>query len=74
MNEEDVERQFDIAVARAGLTVPPERRPVMLAAFEDVLAWSAMLTAPARAPALEPSNTYSVAGMAGVARAEGGAS
>jgi hypothetical protein len=68
MSEEDIERQFDTAVARAGLTIPPDRRPVMLAAFKDVLAWSDLLTSTRRPESLEPSNTYSAAGIVAATR------
>lgn len=38
----DPETEFDIALARAGLTLPPERRAPM---FEAFLAWRALRAA-----------------------------
>ena len=35
----DPETEFDIALARAGLTIPPERRAAM---YEGFLAWRAL--------------------------------
>jgi hypothetical protein len=38
----DPETEFDIALARAGIVIPPERRAAM---FEGFLAWRALATA-----------------------------
>ncbi|BDG73810.1 hypothetical protein [Roseomonas fluvialis] len=35
----DPDTEFDIALARAGVTVPPDRRPAMMEGF---LAWRAL--------------------------------
>ena len=54
MNPNDLEAEFDAAIARAGLTVPPERREAMLEGFR---AWRDLrreLTAPMPV-ATEPS-------------------
>lgn len=46
MPEVDPETEFDICLARAGITLPPERRAAM---FEAFLAWRSL-----RAPLSEP--------------------
>jgi hypothetical protein len=33
--QDDIEIEFDMVTRRAGLTVPPERRPALLQAFRD---------------------------------------
>ena len=50
----DPETEFDIALARAGITVPPERRAAM---FEGFLAWRVMRATLAEPPppATEPA-------------------
>jgi hypothetical protein len=38
----DPETEFDIALARAGITLPPDRRPAM---YEGFLAWRTLRAA-----------------------------
>lgn len=55
--DEQLAREFDMLVARAGLTIPPDRRAELLIAFADLNAETARLhgTLPAT---LEPAAVY----------------
>ena len=58
-----LETEFDVLMRRAGLTVPPDRRDTMLAAFKDLRAQLALLRQP-RSAAAEPSNIFSLRPLA----------
>ena len=49
--------EFDTMMARAGLTIPPDRRTALLAGFADMRAMLPLLRQP-RAAAAEPSNVF----------------
>ncbi len=54
---ESLETEFDVLMARAGLTIPPDRRPALLAGFADLRAMLPALRQP-RTAAAEPSNIF----------------
>jgi hypothetical protein len=54
---EALEAEFDILMARAGLTIPPDRRAALLAGFADLRATLPLLRQP-RTAAAEPANTF----------------
>jgi hypothetical protein len=49
--------EFDIFVARAGLTIPSAQRPALLIGYADLRAQLALLRQP-RTAASEPSNVF----------------
>lgn len=51
--------EFDRAMARAGITVPPERRPALIAGYEDLKRRMMLLRQP-REAAAEPAAIYRV--------------
>lgn len=51
--------EFDHAMARAGITVPPDRRPALVAGYEDLKRRMALLRQP-RDAAAEPAAVYRV--------------
>ncbi len=55
---EALEAEFDMFMARAGITVPPDRRPAMLTGFAELRAQAAMLRDASRTAAAEPSNVF----------------
>jgi len=52
-----LEGEFDCMMARAGITVPPERRPPAVEAYVELRQQVALLRQP-RSPAAEPSNIF----------------
>jgi hypothetical protein len=58
-NDETLEREFDAAMAKAGLKAPADRRAGLLAAYIDMKAMTDLLRQP-RTAASEPSNVYSL--------------
>ena len=54
-----LEREFDAAMAKAGLNVPADRRAGTLAAYADMKHMTELLRQP-RTAASEPSNVYSL--------------
>jgi hypothetical protein len=54
---EQLATEFDVMMVRAGLTIPPDRRLELLAAFADLRAEIGRLHAPLP-PALEPAAVY----------------
>ena len=52
--------EFDCLMARAGLTVPPQRRPAVLAAYADLRGQIASLHG-RYGPEAEPSNVFRLA-------------
>jgi hypothetical protein len=61
MSQKDdaLEREFDIVMHKAGLTVPAARRAGTLLAYQDMQRMAALLRQP-RTAASEPSNVYSL--------------
>ncbi len=56
--------EFDVLIARAGLTIPEDRRAELLAAFADLRAEIARL-GEALGPEIEPAAVYRAAGRDG---------
>ena len=56
-SSEALEAEFDILMARAGLTIPPDRRAALLAGFADLRATLPLLRQP-RTAAAEPANIF----------------
>jgi hypothetical protein len=54
-----LERELDLAMARAGVSVPPERKAGVVACYADLKRMTALLRQP-RSAAAEPSNIYSL--------------
>ncbi len=53
-----LDSEFDALAARAGLTIPPERRAAILAIYREVSGMAALLRTADLAPADEPANIY----------------
>ncbi len=58
-DKNDLEREFDQLMARAGAVVPQDRRAGTIACYEDLKRMCALLRQP-RSAASEPSNIYSL--------------
>ena len=54
---EALDAEFDILMARAGLTIPPDRRAALLTGFADLRAMLPVLRQP-RTAAAEPANIF----------------
>jgi hypothetical protein len=52
-------QEFDVFAARAGLDIPPDRRPVVFQGFKDLRKMLMLLRQP-RTAAAEPAGTYSL--------------
>ena len=57
MLDASLETEFDVLMARAGLAIPPDRRPALLHAFAELRGQLALLRGP-RTAAAEPSNVF----------------
>jgi hypothetical protein len=55
---ESLGAEFDILAARAGLTIPPDRRAAILAGWAEVRGMAALLRTADIGPADEPANIY----------------
>jgi hypothetical protein len=53
-----LEREYDVLIARSGLTIAPDRRAIMLKCYADVRGWSDIIRSTRRAPSVEPANVY----------------
>jgi hypothetical protein len=62
-----LEREFDMLMAKAGATVPADRRAGLIAGYRDMKLMAALLRQP-RAAADEPSNIYSLKSFVGSPR------
>jgi hypothetical protein len=62
-----LEREFDMLMAKAGATVPADRRAGLIAGYRDMKRMTALLRQP-RAAADEPSNIYSLKSFVGIPR------
>ena len=51
--------EFDVLAKRAGLTIPEDRKPAMLAGFKDLKKMTALMRQP-RTAANEPAGAYSI--------------
>ena len=60
MADQDLAAEFDMLMARAGITIPPDRHAGILAAFADLRDQIALLHAP-RSHLSEPSNIFVLA-------------
>ncbi|MBV9747547.1 MAG: hypothetical protein JO157_01920 [Acetobacteraceae bacterium] len=54
----ELEAEFDVLMARAGITIPPESRQPLLLAFEELRGHCALVRDAARTAAAEPANVY----------------
>ena len=57
MPDPALETEFDALMARAGMVIPPDRRPALLHAFAELRGQAALLRQP-RTAAAEPSNVF----------------
>ncbi len=57
---EILEREYDVLVARSGLTIAPDRRAIMLKCYADVRSWSDLIRSTVRSPSVEPANVYAL--------------
>jgi hypothetical protein len=55
---EAIETELDVLAARAGLTIPPDRRKAILAGYAEVRGMADLLRSVDIGPADEPSNVY----------------
>ncbi len=62
---DDLATEFDMLMARAGLTVPLDQRTELLAGYAGLLEQVALLRGP-RTAAVEPSNIFRLAKLAAV--------
>lgn len=58
-DQEVVEREFDMLMARSGVIVPPDRRAGAVAGYQELKRMTALLRQP-RTFESEPSNIYSL--------------
>ena len=58
-NDSDLAAEFDILAKRAGLTIPDDRKPAMLAGYKDLKRMSALMRQQLTA-ANEPAAAYSL--------------
>lgn len=57
--DDALEREFDVVMAKAGISVPPQRRAGLLVSYKDMQRMAALLRQP-RTAASEPSNIFSL--------------
>jgi len=57
--EDDLARELDMLLAKAGANVPPDLKAGLLAGYRDMKCMAAMLRQP-RTAAAEPSNIFSL--------------
>ena len=61
--EDDLERELDMLLAKAGANVPPDLKAGLLAGYRDMKRMAAMVRQP-RVAASEPSNIFSLKSFA----------
>jgi hypothetical protein len=61
-DDASLEREFDMLMAKAGATVPVDRKAGIVAGYRDIKRMTALLRQP-RTAADEPSNIYSLEGF-----------
>lgn len=54
----ELETEFEVMIARAGLAIPAESKPALLSAFAELRDQCALLRNAARTAAAEPANIY----------------
>ena len=54
----ELETEFDVLIARAGLTIPADSKPALLTAFAELRDQCALLRHASRTAAAEPANVY----------------
>jgi hypothetical protein len=59
LDETALSLEFDVLAKRAGLDIPADRRPAVLAGFKELRHMLALLRQP-RSAAHEPAGTYSI--------------
>lgn len=59
LDETALSLEFDVFAKRAGLDIPADRRPAVLAGFKELRHMLALLRQP-RTAAYEPAGTYSI--------------
>jgi len=57
--EDDLERELDMLLAKAGANVPPDLKAGLLAGYRDMKRMAALVRQP-RTAAAEPSNIFSL--------------
>jgi hypothetical protein len=62
-NEDGLERELDMLLAKAGAKVPPHLKAGILSGYRDMKVMAAAVRQP-RAAAAEPSNIFSLKGFA----------
>lgn len=60
-NPDTLDQEYEAIVARAGLTIAPDRRATMLRCYAAVRGWSDIIRSMPRPPAAEPANVYMLA-------------
>ena len=60
MPDPQLETEFDVLMARAGLAIPPDRRAPLLHAFAELRGQLELLRGP-RTAAAEPANVFRLA-------------
>lgn len=58
-DEQALTAEFDVLAKRAGLTIPEDRRPALLAGFKDLKRMTALMRQP-RTAANEPAGSYAI--------------
>jgi hypothetical protein len=61
--QDDLERELDMLLAKAGANVPPDLRPGLVDGYRDMKRMAAMVRQP-RTAASEPSNIFSLKSFA----------
>jgi hypothetical protein len=58
-DDQALNAEFDVLAKRAGLTIPEDRRPAMLAGFKELRRLTALTRQP-RTAAAEPAGAYAI--------------
>jgi hypothetical protein len=58
-DDQSLTAEFDALAKRAGLTIPEDRKPAMLAGFKDLKRMAALMRQP-RTAANEPAGAYAI--------------
>ena len=62
-NQDGLEHELDVLLAKAGANVPPQLKPGILAGYREMKVMAARVRQP-RTAAAEPSNVFSLTGFA----------
>ena len=60
LSTEQIETEFAGLLLRAGLRVPPDRRPILLRCYVEVRQWSETIRRWQTEPSSEPANVYDI--------------